>query len=407
MKKFIVLFALFACLIPFSASLADICETKCCTSGNCQDQNAFCNTLPPNSYASASACTNETFPANCAATDTKVCCCSKAMGPNDVVSKDILEASAQRDALQAPITSLNFAPEVSIPGSSFTGASIPVGYYSEETTNGVTVGKMNSDLLSKYIQAIYNYGLAIVSILAAIVLMGGGLLWLTSGGDNSRVSKAKEMIIGSITGLVILFCAWIILNTVNPELLKLRPIETIYQTKVNTVCCEHDQTAEMLSEKECETKKGTPFVYLSTALGKTYYRVDSVNNKCDLPGCCVVRTGGGKISSCSNSMKSSCNGNFIGLDCGLAVTSMSEDLGANCPDLCASKDTENGDTCFAAGGSSYCYDGICWNGSGQEGEPCGTKSKGYGTCVKSGTKCDDTNQWGGRHCGTGVKCCLD
>ncbi|MHB8904468.1 MAG: pilin, partial [Patescibacteria group bacterium] len=268
MKKFIVLFALFACLIPLSVSLADICETKCCgTSGNCSDQDAFCKTLLPNNYASTTACINENIPASCGATETKICCCSKAMGSNDLIGKDVLEASAQNNALQAPITSLNFTPEISIPGSSFNGSSIKVGYYSEETTNGVTVGKMNSDLLSKYVQAIYNYGLAIIAILAAIVLMGGGLLWLTSGGDSSQVNKAKEMIIGSITGLIILFCAWIILNTVNPELLKLRPIETVYQTKVNTICCEHDQTAEMLSEKDCQAKKGAMFSYLSNAFG--------------------------------------------------------------------------------------------------------------------------------------------
>ncbi|MHB8904311.1 MAG: hypothetical protein ACYC40_04400, partial [Patescibacteria group bacterium] len=118
-------------------------------------------------------------------------------------------------------------------------------------------------------------------------------------------------------------------------------------------------------------------------------------------------TGSGRISTCANSMQSNCGGTFVSLDCNLAVSSLSEEPGANCPDVCALKDTANGDDCFKSGSSSYCYDGICWSGAGREGEPCGTKGKGYGICVKSGAKCDDTNQWGGRHCGTGVKCCLN
>jgi len=56
------------------------------------------------------------------------------------------------------------------------------------------------------------------------------LLWLTSGGDSGKVSKAKGLIAGSITGLIILFSAYMILYEVNPELTVLKPI-TIGQIK--------------------------------------------------------------------------------------------------------------------------------------------------------------------------------
>ena len=78
--------------------------------------------------------------------------------------------------------------------------------------------------IGKYISAIYNYSLTIGGILAALMLMAGGLLWLTSGGDSSKVTKAKSLIGGSITGLIILFSAYMILYEVNPELTKLKPI---------------------------------------------------------------------------------------------------------------------------------------------------------------------------------------
>ena len=167
-----------------------------------------------------------------------------------IVSTSLLIITTSVNAQSDP-TSLNYIPEISIPNSNFTGGTaVPVGQYVESTTNGVIVGKISSDLIGKYIQAIYNYGLAIVSILAAIVLMGGGLIWLTSGGDSSKINNAKEMIIGSITGMIILFCAWIILNTVNPALLELKPIETVIITKTgieSVICCDPKVGGEIMN----------------------------------------------------------------------------------------------------------------------------------------------------------------
>lgn len=117
---------------------------------------------------------------------------------------------------------LIYTPQIKIPvtGSELNKDSTPVGSYN------ATKGVMTSDLLAKYIKAIYDYGMMICGILAAIVLMGGGVLWLISAGDSSKVSQAKELITGSLTGMVILFSSWIILNTINPDLLKLKLITT-------------------------------------------------------------------------------------------------------------------------------------------------------------------------------------
>lgn len=80
--------------------------------------------------------------------------------------------------------------------------------------------------LSQYIIAIFNYGLSIAGILAAIVLMAGGLLWLTSAGNPKKVSQAKELIISSIIGLVILFSSYVILVQINPDLIQMKSVRT-------------------------------------------------------------------------------------------------------------------------------------------------------------------------------------
>lgn len=78
--------------------------------------------------------------------------------------------------------------------------------------------------IGNYIQGLYTYGLGIAGILATIVMMFGGVLWLTSQGNSQQVGEAKAWIGGATTGLLLLFCTFLIMNTVNPELTTLKPI---------------------------------------------------------------------------------------------------------------------------------------------------------------------------------------
>lgn len=110
--------------------------------------------------------------------------------------------------------------QVKIPGLEKLVAANPA---SCDTANGQT--SCTLPWISLYINAIYNYSIAIVGILAAVALMIGGVIWLTSLGNASRVSEAKSWITGSLTGMLILFTSYILLNEVNPELVEPKSIE--------------------------------------------------------------------------------------------------------------------------------------------------------------------------------------
>lgn len=152
-------------------------------------------------------------------------------------------------AAQTEFPSLNFKPQVNIPNSEFMNATSAVGRYDSAT------GKMNSTLLARYIKAFYDYGITIAGILATIVLMAGGVVWLVSGGDSGKIGQAKELITGSIVGMLILVCAWIILNTVNPNLVKLEAIKTTVIKKVAT-CCDPTKGG-VLMDKEGNCTSGS------------------------------------------------------------------------------------------------------------------------------------------------------
>lgn len=76
-----------------------------------------------------------------------------------------------------------------------------------------------------YIYAIYNYLLGIGGVLAAVALMIGGVIWLVSAGNASRVSQAKSWITGSVTGIFILLTSYVLLYQINPELVGMKYIK--------------------------------------------------------------------------------------------------------------------------------------------------------------------------------------
>jgi hypothetical protein len=72
--------------------------------------------------------------------------------------------------------------------------------------------------IGEYIKAIYIYGVGIVGILATIVIMIGGLIWISSMGNAARVTEAKDWIGAALTGLALAMFSYMILWIINPNL---------------------------------------------------------------------------------------------------------------------------------------------------------------------------------------------
>lgn len=112
---------------------------------------------------------------------------------------------------------MQFAPNVSIPGSEFkAGKSTDVN---PADTNA------NSDqslLLVRYIKAIYKFFVGIAGIVAVFMIVFGGVMWIFAAGSAEKINKAKEIIVGAVSGLVLAVGSYVILNTVNPSLVSLQ-----------------------------------------------------------------------------------------------------------------------------------------------------------------------------------------
>ena len=75
------------------------------------------------------------------------------------------------------------------------------------------------DGLPSYVKYIFNFAIAISGILAFGSLVYGGVLYITSGTDPSKLKSAKDQITGAFFGIVLLFASFMILVTINPKLL--------------------------------------------------------------------------------------------------------------------------------------------------------------------------------------------
>src|SRR3989339_492133 len=87
--------------------------------------------------------------------------------------------------------------------------------------------------IGEYVSALYNYVLGIVGILAVVVIIFAGGIWLTAGGSPERIKTAQEYIFGAVTGVVLAFGSYLILYTINPDLVRFDAMKVKVVERIN------------------------------------------------------------------------------------------------------------------------------------------------------------------------------
>ncbi|GEM_PF-6674729 len=76
--------------------------------------------------------------------------------------------------------------------------------------------------LADYIGLIFQYAVGVAGIFAVALIMWGGMKWIFSGGDQGAVKSAQETIRNAVIGLILALGAYLLLNTINPNLVALQ-----------------------------------------------------------------------------------------------------------------------------------------------------------------------------------------
>jgi hypothetical protein len=243
-------------------------------------------------------------------------------------------ATTNPSATSASGGKASFTPQVGI-GADFQAGKV-------YTPDGSTA------MIGQYIRAIYKYAIGIVGILAAVVLMIGGVMWIVAGGNSTMIGEAKSWIGASLTGLILALCSYLILATVNPALVNL---------KTSTI---------------------TPVITTPTATTTTAV----------VTGCCV-NTSNPPASMCKATEQSACP--TLGTQAWYKYDCSSDTMKNTCQQTasdCASQ--SDGTLCTPASpvtGSVYeCSSGICNPCQKTQGLGCGTMK----CCDTKNLKCQGT-----------------
>ena len=91
----------------------------------------------------------------------------------------------------------------------------------------VSIGNQTTTLpIGDYINLLYTYSLSIAAIIAVVMIMIGGVQYVIgSGTGGEAVTAARKRITNAVTGLVLLLFAYLVLNTVNPALVKFKVLQ--------------------------------------------------------------------------------------------------------------------------------------------------------------------------------------
>lgn len=113
----------------------------------------------------------------------------------------------------------------------------------------ITLPCVESQGIGECVSDIYQWSLAVVGIVAFVQIIYAGFLYLTAAGNTSKTGQARSKIGNAVLGIVLLFSSYLILRTINPDLVggtfslpKITKTDTFKTGGDGTVFCDKDKT---------------------------------------------------------------------------------------------------------------------------------------------------------------------
>ncbi|PIR69589.1 MAG: hypothetical protein COU47_02430 [Candidatus Niyogibacteria bacterium CG10_big_fil_rev_8_21_14_0_10_46_36] len=105
-------------------------------------------------------------------------------------------------------------------GASCTQASVPgsAGGADTPTIGGSSSSNDGGALFIQFLNWLFPALLSIAALLAFVMIVFAGFKWIAAAGNPAAIEDAKDMIIKAVLGLILAFMSWLVLNTINPNL---------------------------------------------------------------------------------------------------------------------------------------------------------------------------------------------
>lgn len=109
-------------------------------------------------------------------------------------------------------------------GGGLYAAFVPLSQGTESSP--LLSGILRSESLPQFLNGLFKFAIAIGAMLAVLQFARAGFMYMTSDVWSDK-SHAKEILADTILGLFLLLAVWLILNTINPDILNLDAVRNI------------------------------------------------------------------------------------------------------------------------------------------------------------------------------------
>ncbi len=97
-------------------------------------------------------------------------------------------------------------------------------FFSKAYAEGYTLleplpGLGGPQTVASYVPVVIRLGIVLAALLAVVVIIIAGFMYITSAGNTGKLEKAKTLVFDAIIGLLIAVGYWLILQAINPAIL--------------------------------------------------------------------------------------------------------------------------------------------------------------------------------------------
>jgi hypothetical protein len=111
-----------------------------------------------------------------------------------------------------------------LPLMSFATETEPKVFQPEISIPGLQNLPDDSSLMARYIRAVYIFFVWIVGLLAVVMIIYGGIRWISAAGNTGHIKEARDIVTNAIAGVVLALLSVVILRTINPDLTQLKTL---------------------------------------------------------------------------------------------------------------------------------------------------------------------------------------
>lgn len=83
-----------------------------------------------------------------------------------------------------------------------------------DNPDAVSVATNNESSIRSLVLTIMNFALSFLGFVAVIMVIGAGILYVTSAGNDERTGQAKKILLYSVIGIVLILASFALVNTI-------------------------------------------------------------------------------------------------------------------------------------------------------------------------------------------------